>query len=338
MRKLLWIILIINVCSIVSPKAQPTSTVDGILINSASLNSNTYYYGETINIYFEFSNTTNQTKRYHKPYTGINLIFYLKNKTTNKTIEPRLGFWSAGEHSRIDMQREAPPVNEAYQPHEYGQYVVQINEQFGTESLSQVKVSSNHDLGDRLSALPVGDYELELKYYPYPLSQEVIVTFPFKVIALPIEEKEAFKKYVQATVYACNAHFWAGKNYSSSHKDSYENLIKSHPNSLFAQYAFLDMVREIYSYAGPNESAKAAKFKEYISFYPNIKKSNLKMDYLRFLPEYVLKIPGVDTKKHLDKVLYSLKDDHPAYSRGLIRNAELRHKIKGLKNYSGKKL
>ncbi len=320
-----------------SANAQSKVTFDGIEISAVETNSITYYYGEPVIMHFEFSNVTNNTKQYYKPSTGVNLTFLLRNKSNGKVVEPHLIFWSMGGHERSRMQNEPPSPDEAYQPHEYGHYAVQLNEQFGTEALTDQAVAYNNNLSYRLAALPIGEYELVMKYLLLPVKREMIATFSFKVVALPQEEQEAFKQYVQASAYASNAHFWANNNYVASHKDSYENFLKRYPNSLFAQYAFVDMVKEIYTFAGPSQTSKANKYKEYIEFHSKIKKSNLKMDYLRGLPYYVSLLPSTNAKDHLDKVLYKLKDEHPAYSKGLIRNAELRNKIKGLKNYASKK-
>ncbi len=304
MKKLLLILYVLILPEV--GVGQNRASYNGIEVRPAPTNAITFFYGEPINIYFEFSNSSQELKRYHKPLTWVNLDYYLKSKYDGKETRANINFWETGGHIRGSLQEE-PTKDQSYQPGEYGQYVIHVNDQFGSESLTQKQVSENHDLGKRLWSLPVGSYELVLKYFLFPSDKVLITSFAFQVVSLPAQEKAAFFQYVNTTVYASNAHFWANKNYSASNPDSYENFIKSHPNSLFAQYAFVDMVREIYNYPGPSQAAKTAKYKEYFQYYPKLKKSNLKMDYLRFLPEFYSRIPGTDVKKELDAVLLKIK-------------------------------
>ena len=72
------------------------------------------------------------------------------------------------------------------------------------------------------------------------------------------------------------------------------------------------------------------KFREYLNYYPRLKKSSLKMQYMQSLPYICKHIPGKNPTTEMDACLRKIKDEKPAFSRLLLQNTEKVHKIKGL--------
>ncbi|MGB3776898.1 MAG: hypothetical protein WA960_00960 [Tunicatimonas sp.] len=159
----------------------------------------------------------------------------------------------------------------------------------------------------------------------------------FEVVTVPTNQQEAFQQFVKTTTYACNAHYYGEENYTQSHPDSYENFLRQYDKSPYGQYAFIDMVTQIYLYRGVSADLRNEKFKTYYKFFPQINNSNLKIYYVAYLPMIVERVSGWNIKEKLDQFLKDqLIDEHPDISEALIAAAELypRAKVEGLTNYA----
>jgi hypothetical protein len=191
-------------------------------------------------------------------------------------------------------------------------------------------------LAYKLNGVPVGEYELTFEYDLYPVAKTIKATHRFKVLDVPLNEKEALQHYIRSTEYACKAHFYDERNYSAGHPDSYDNFLKKYPSSIYSNYAFLNMVTESYGYAqgGASLDERIKKFEEYLNYYPKLRNDNLRFLYVGYLPEFIKLIPGKDLMMELDNFLLKIKDDNPEISDHLIRSAMFFHKITGLTNYA----
>jgi hypothetical protein len=306
---------------------------DGIILEPTSANVDSYYYGEPFNLYFRIENTKNTPNYYYRPAEGINFQIRLKNLKT--------GYVSIKEYVPDDiynpqeMRTKKPTESKAYKANELNFYPIDAFAYFGSQYLTDKKLRSS-DIIHKMRAIPVGDYELEVEYTLMPGSNVIKTSSKFKILPIPEKEKEAFQRYVQAMEYAGMTHFYADRNYSETHSYSFENFVKDFPNSVYANHAFLTMVREIYMYAqtGPTETQRNARLKEYVNYYDRLRNDNIKMEYVLNLPDVVTSIPGRDAKKELNGFLNKIKNENPDLSKRLIQSARVKNNISGLTNYA----
>jgi hypothetical protein len=258
-------------------------------------------------------------------YTGkfiLNLGEFPSNDATGSQLEKM-------KNVKPDSQREA------YRPNEFGFHAYEMEQFFGGEQLSDKKLRFSK-LRYKLNAVPVGEYELTFEYDLYPGAKTIKATHRFKVLNVPPNEKDAFQHYIISTEYACKAHFYGERNYSSSHPDSYDNFLKKYPKSIYSNHAFLNMITESYGYAqgGAPLDKRIAKFEEYMNYYPKLRNDDLRLLYAANLPEFIKLIPGKEIMKELDNFLLKVKYDNPEISDMLIRSAMFHHHITGLTNYA----
>lgn len=317
--------------------AQDQDSYDGIIIKNSKINSESFYFGEPFRLFFDIENTLNEVNYYHLPYTGINIQFFLRDLSTGKIINNLQNDWNNADPFRANIQNSKPDEKIAFQANEVRPFQMLVPEYFGLQRLSNKYERFQHnDLVYKLQTLPVGKYEFILKYYLYPSSHVISASHVFEIKEVPSNEIESFKHYIETTEYACENHFWGTKKYSSKHPKSYENYIARFPESIYTEYAFIDMVQQIYSYYGPPEDEMIAKYNEFINFYPKINRVNNKMLYGILLPDVVKKIPGKNVPKEMDKFLFKIKDEQAELSE-ITLNVAKNKNIKGLKNYNKEK-
>lgn len=303
-------------------------------------NEKTFVYGEPFNLFFKILNSEQRTNYVYKPEDDANIKIILMDLKTGKPVKDVERFLPNDQTMlrRERMKSEKPDEGRAYQPNEAGFIAYSINKYFGTDNLTTKKFRHNR-LVYLLRALPVGKYELTVKYTLYPSDQTIQSSHKFEVIDVPAEEQTAFQRYLAATEYACRSHYYGDRNYKSTDPNSYENFIKAFPTSIYGPHAFLNMVTEVYTYAnaGPSDNERLSRFKEYVSYGGKLRTFNQKMNFVSYLPEIAsLAFKGDKTKtfESLDLVLQDFKSENPEISEKLIRTASQQKGILGLKSYA----
>ena len=314
-----------------STQAQSTASYDGIYVRPSSVNETTFLHGEPIYIYFNVVNEKNVSNPYYIPQRQINVQLTLRNRETNETYGGEE--WSQVSHKRNRWQHQPPTKEYSFRPKEDLVFQVYVDDEFGTERLAEP--TYYNALAKRLRILPVGKYELTVKYALFPSAQTLSSSVSFEVQTIDQANREALRQFVKSTTYACNSHYLGEDNYQSNHSDSYENFLKHYSYSPYSQYAFVDMVTQIYSHKGIPEPVRTKKFRSYYDYFPQIKNGGLKMYYAVHLPRVIKYIPGTDVKDSLDEFLRTqLVDENPDISNALIDAAKFYTGVEGLKNYA----
>ena len=304
---------------------------DGIYLKSSPINESTFYFGEPIYLHFDISNQKDVLNLYYIPQAYTNTQIELRDRETNQIVG-EVG-WRGVSHRRDEWRGKPPSENYAFQPQESLIFQVFLNDEFGSVKLTEPEYYNA--LADRLKTLPVGKYKLTFKYFLFPSSEALVSRANFEVLEVPTAVQDAFNQYVKTTTYACNAHYFGENNYTQSHPDSYENFLRQYNDSPYSQYAFVDMVTQIYYRKGMPENLQNQHFKSYYEFFPKITNNNFKFYYAVYLPMVVQHTPGQQTKESLDKFLREqLVDEHPDLSEALIQAAKFYTKVEGLKNYA----
>lgn len=331
MKKLASLILVLLVGNFVL--AQELASYDGIYMKPSPINEETFYYGEPIYLHFNVTNQKNASNSYYVPQTFTNTQVNIRNRETGQLLLE--DGWQQVSHRRSEWQNNLPSEQYAFQPNESLIFQIYVNDQFGLVRLATPEYYNA--LANRLRVLPIGKYELIFKYFLFPSSQVLVSRKNFEVVAVPTAQQEAFQQFIKTTTYACNAHYYGGENYSQSHPDSYENFLQKYDKSTYSQYAFVDMVTQIYLYRGLPEALQNEKFRIYYDYFPQIDNGNLKLYYAAYLPMIVERVPGWNIRDKLDHFLKDqLIRQHPDISQALIAAAKFypRVKVEGLTNYA----
>jgi hypothetical protein len=331
MTKVLFHIAVISILCASSVWAQNNST-DGIVIDPSSVNEKTFYYGEPAHIYFRITNTKSSTNYYYKPVRFVNVSFSMRSVSTGKKLTERNRLGGHALSVLTDTQmKKVPDQNQAFKPGETVHYDLFVNDEFGTERLSNESYTSR--LNEELRTLPVGNYEVTMDYLVLPANIKLTATYRFRIAALPAEEQEAFNRYVNSTSYAAKNHVKGDNNYSKDHPSSYENFLKDYPNSIFSNHAFINMVDQVYGYMSSTPLQKEM-FKKYLAFYSDIRNNSIKMGFIKYVPEFINTIDKANAKSELDKYLKKIEQENWELSNRLIRFSETNLKIGGLVNYA----
>jgi len=318
--------------------AQVSGQNDGIQIQIIDGKKSVYYYGEPFWIYIEAINKKNVANNYFKPDHAINCRITLENVNTGDIIKTNNDYWNYDVAARARQnQKNGKGLNVMlYQPKDKYYSPINMLQYFGSVLLLDKPILSGSRLTYNLNAIPVGSYELILEYHLFPSDKVVMLRYPFKIIKLPQNEKQAFEEYIEATLYAIKSGFWDKKNYNENAATSYEKFLNKYPSSIFAQYALMDMVTEVYIYPVAPESVRKAKFQQYHNSFSKIKSTTLKMRYGLRLPKVLLLKNDNDiakTKSELDKFLSKTADNYET-SYVIIDHAKRLQNISGLKNYA----
>lgn len=320
-------------------KAQNTDILDGIYLKKSTVNRSVYYYGEPFHLYFELINKNNSNKGYYKFITPeINCKLTLTNTITGQVKNIDLGSDDISVKLRGSMKTADYNPQIHFGPNEKNYFILVMNKYFGSERKAEVRgYSKLHHL---FTVVPIGEYELTLEYYLYPDDQILSTKVTFKIVDLPsIQEKNAYKDFLQASINAHNAY---SSGYSENHKNSYNTFLKNHTNSLFTYYAYYHLIHKIYRNKG-QYSKKADIYDDYLNYYSKIKFQDLKVGYLATVPSVLKYQKNSNTLKgsvnnKLDSFLNSSKNDDPLSSMILIKVAERQLNIKGLKNYAAERM
>jgi len=302
---------------------------DGIKIG-VDANRATYYQGEPFRIYFEIENLSSSVKPYYKPLGSPNLKYELKNLQTGqiiysrkKTIQER--FYTNGINEKLYI----PPKMKAYES-------VHIGKKFGTVLLTSKPVTGSSITKYNLVAIPVGEYQLTLSYSLQPSDKVISATHKFKVLAPPTELMDARNQYIEAIYYANETGFNGKKNYSPGNPNSYENFLKNYGSTVFADYAWIDMIITIYSHPGPSSTEMIKKWNEYINHYSSIEHEDVKLNYVQKLPIVVASLENKkagSAKAISQKILKNdMKNSHRASELFILGNVY----VQGLQNYATK--
>ena len=311
--------------------AQSTASYDGMYLEASSVNQQTFYYGEPMYLYFNIANQKEVINYYYIPQNRTNVKLILKDRQNNRVIGE--GSWSEVSHKRERWQVDPPSEEDAFRPRERLVFQVYLNDDFGSVKMADPEYYNS--LADRLRTLPVGKYQLFLEYYLFPSSEVLVSQANFEVLEVPAASQLAFEQYIKTTTYACNAHYFGKNNYSKSDPNSYENFLQRYDNSPYGQYAFVDMVTQIYYQKGVPENVRKEKIKSYCDFFPQISSRGLKMYYAIRLPAMVQHLYPQQARENLDKFLReTLINENSDISEALISSTRASSKIKDLKNYA----
>ena len=329
MRTLISIFVFL--CSSCHCAAQATNKHDGLSIVALDINSSIFYYGEPIYFYFKAVNMTEDIKSYHKPSNVTNYSLHLTNLTTGEVEESRQ--WLS--HPRGAQLGSVPSGDRAYRPKE--KFIIKglLNPLFADRKLNEQIVFS-YNLANKLLAIEKGEYRLTIEYQLLPSDRIISTSFDFEIKAIPADQEQAFEQYVRSTTYAGHSYRrGGGGSYSATHPDSYENFLKKYPNSSYSDYAFVDMVNQVYIYPDQGKEASIEKFNQYLNYFPNIEQSSLKMEYITHLPFCVNAMPGDNLRVELDRFLRDeLSDEDIDLSTVLINVAKGMYQVEGLRNYA----
>lgn len=331
MRKVSTIIAFVFGSLTLAYSQQITSSFDGLILRPSSLNDNSFYYGEPFNIYFEILNAENVSKKYYKPQTGINYKLKLINLSTGRDIHSIGSDWYSWGDVRKKFASEPPSDYFSYKANEYLIFDINSGYHFGIEWLSNTERKSS---AYNLKAVPIGQYELFFEYYLFPSNEIIKSSFRFEVKSIPNNEKAAFDAYVRATEYAFENNFWNKKSYNPDSPDTYEHFINKFPSSVYSEYAFLNMMTEIYHYPIVNESIRQQRFNDFADKFSTLKqRKNVQAAYVISLPSH-MNASGGNLYSKMDSFLVSIKKNDPILSKIVITISERTFKIKGLKNYA----
>ena len=145
--------------------------------------------------------------------------------------------------------------------------------------------------------------------------------------------------FLEATVYAANSYFYGDNNYIPYSEKSYERFIEEHPESVFAEYAFYNLIDAVYHYGGTKtipQNIHQQKLKEFLTE-KEFRLSNLKVKKAKRFHHVVGRAENIDKSKVIEQEPETLKNEDPVLSESLIRESIDKHKVKGLKNKSRRK-
>ena len=328
MRTLIYIVVL--VCQSLWCFAQSTDEYDGLAITASTINDDVFYYGEQIFFYFKVTNTRDEANSYFTPSSNTNYRFLLKNLSTGKIKKSER--WDS--HIRGAQENAVPLPTQSYQPNETVIVQALLNSIFADEKLYKELVYS-YKIANKLLAIDVGTYQLTVEYQLLPSDKTISTHHSFEVKPVPTEQQAAFDQYVKATTYAGHSYRRGGGNYSATHPDSYENFLEKHFKSPYSDYAFIDMVSQVYIYPVLGKEASITKFNQYIEYFSKIKRSSLKMHYITYLPSLISNIPDKDLKSELDRFLREeLADQDSDFSTALIDISKWRYQLEGLRSYA----
>lgn len=280
--------LLLIICLLFSFGIEAQTTVDGIKIQSSSVNKEQYLYGEPIHLYFELINTSGETKYYYTPIESVNYQQSLiRTDTKESVLSSNRVMGSNTAHSnflRDKLSKEPPTERQAYQPKEESFIEFFLNEEFGSINLSNIpdeELILRNSLNHNLYALPEGEYLFKIEYTLLPGKEVISASHPFSVAMLPEKFEDDFKDYIKTTSYASSFIGRKKQNYSNYHEDSYENFLKKHGyQSPYAQHAYVDWTFKIRAYI--EEGSKI--FQEYFNDYGKITAPDVQARYVARLP------------------------------------------------------
>ena len=310
------------------------SSYDEIEVSISASNSSKLYYGQPLTFLYSIKNSEDDVKYYWKKKTGINIMYTLIDIKSGAIIGNSENMWSMFAGHRNNVVNIKPPKDQSFQP--YQEILTEVV--FGFDISSNPIVENNklkyfNDLGYDLLNLPVGKYRFEIEYYLLPGEEKITACHEFSVEPLPKEEEEAYKNFIVSTEYAAENK----GSYSIGHKNSYENFLERFPNSVFAQYAYNNLVNKIYRF-GDVPVSETQKKKIYSQYLNNnvIARPHLKARQASAAVKILKKHKDFNRKEVLELQLSGLENEDPAISNMLIELAEKDLNIKGLQSKAEK--
>ena len=314
-----------------------SNSYNGISLHSSSGIRNSFIQGEPVSFLFILKNNTEHEINYCKKLTGVN-IYYTLFDSKEQIVGSSENEWKSFANIRSNAKSKTPNKGFSFAPWE--QFLIELKLGSIVSGYLPEDVEANVPFvhgGEDLQVLPEGNYRLKVEYFLYPSNEKIEVLHPFKVMALPNDETEAYQAFKEATVYTAKNYFKFENNYDPNNPGSYENFIKNYPSSIFVQYAYTNLVKEIYNY--PNNIPSSIKGPIFYDYFltDKVNLSNLKLSKaraaLKSLNAKDVKNPG----QVIDRQLRGLQNEDPAISDNLIEAAKERLKLKDLKNYACEK-
>ena len=315
-----------------------SNSYNGMSLHSSSSNRNSFTQGEPISFLFILKNNTEQEINYWKKLTGVNIYFTLFD-SKEQIIGSSENSWRSYEHVRHNVKEKQPEKEYSFHPWE--EFLIEF--ELGLLGFGSFpddvkgKVPTVHG-GEDLNILENGNYRLKVEYYLFPVNKKIEIDHHFEVTPLPNEEQVAYEAFKEATIYTSKNHFVFDNSYNPQHPNSYENFIKNYPSSIFVQYAYSNLIEEIYNY--PNNISSTIKDPIFNDYFisdkvdlPNLKVQKAKSAIKALSSKSI----NIDANEVIDKQLKSLRNDDPAISDNLIVAAKEKLKLNDLKNYACEK-
>ena len=320
-------------------QAQVSSEEKGVRISIIGEDIPEYWHGEPFWIYIDAYGESSFANGYYKPDLAINCRVTLKNHTTGETSKMNNNYWRMGQEDRDRQQRDVGDSRRKFSKGKHKYIPINMARSFGQEPDNVRPILSRSNLRHNIKLLSAGSYELMVEFFLYPGKSTIKVTYPFRVLALPQNERDIFQEYIKCVKYAIRTGYWGSNTYDENAGESYERFLTQHSNSLFAKHALMDMVTKVYLYPVAPDKVRKKKFALYSKSYGKIDQRTLKLQYASFLPRVLMLKNGDDPVRaqgELDEFLSKSSVDF-ATSSMVIDIAKRQHGITGLKSYVKKK-